>query len=269
VTRIKWIGLGLTAAACVAGGALWRQHSRVAPQEAPAAMPAPTAAASAELKMPAANPAPAPVDLEHSDGLIREKAKALSAPAPFSAWLQTEDLIRRITAATNAIADGTSPRESLGFLSPKRKFRVKQVQGQCYLDPGSYSRYDPLANVIQSLNAQAVASLIKELAPYFQAASRELGSPPRDFQATLVKAIQELLKTPVVERPIQLREKVISYALEPSGDLQLESLSAAQKHLLRMGPKNTNRIQGKLRAIALALGVPEDQLPQSRIYTAR
>ena len=44
-------------------------------------------------------------------------------------------------------------------------------------------------------------------------------------------------------------------------DERLESLTPAQKQLLRMGPRNVRIIKGKLHDIALALGVPPNQLP--------
>ena len=68
---------------------------------------------------------------------------------------------------------------------------------------------------------------------------------------------------------IRLEEKVISYSMAAMADEKLEDLSDAQKHLLRMGPKNTAKIQGKLREIAKALGVPENQLPKSRVYYSK
>jgi len=49
-------------------------------------------------------------------------------------------------------------------------------------------------------------------------------------------------------------------------DEDLEELSDAQQHLLRMGPQNTRKIQKKLREIAVELGVPENQLPKSNAY---
>jgi len=33
-----------------------------------------------------------------------------------------------------------------------------------------------------------------------------------------------------------------------------------------MGPQNTRKIQNKLREMAAALGVPENQLPQPQVY---
>jgi hypothetical protein len=41
----------------------------------------------------------------------------------------------------------------------------------------------------------------------------------------------------------------------------LEQLSPAQKLLIRTGPANARRIQARLRAIALALGIPASRLP--------
>jgi hypothetical protein len=248
---------------------IWqRSRSQPAPEAAPAP-PSPAGQATATPQAPLVIPAPPAIDLEHSDDMFREKAKALSTLPKFADWLKTEDLVRRLTAAVDCIADGTSPRDSLEFLSPRKKFAVRKVNGALFIDPRSYARYDLVAAVLDSVDAQAAAALVKDLRPYFKAASRELGVPDRDFQSTLVKAIKEMLKTPVVERAIPLREKVISFSIAPLPDLQLEDLTAAQKHLLRMGPKNTRKIQNKLRDIALALGAPADQLPQQKIYTQK
>jgi len=209
---------------------------------------------------------PSPVKLEQSDDWIRERAETLSSHSGLAAWLKTENIIRRITAAVNIIADGNSPKDSLGFLSPRKKFAVQKRGRNFYLDPQSYARYDWAADVFQSLNTEAAVKLFEELKPLFQDACRELGCWKRDFQDTWVRAVQELLRTPVVKGQIRLRKKVLSYAIM---DTRLEELSAAQKHLLRMGPKNTAEIQGKLREIARTLGVPEDQLPKSQTYLSK
>lgn len=47
-------------------------------------------------------------------------------------------------------------------------------------------------------------------------------------------------------------------------DPDLEALPAAQKQLLRMGPRNVRIIQSSLREIALALGIPAERLPAPR-----
>ncbi len=93
-----------------------------------------------------------------------------------------------------------------------------------------------------------------------------MGYPEEDFDKTLTVAIVELLKVPVVEGEILLEATVASYKM---ADPELENLSEAQKHLIRMGPENVRKIQAKLRKIGLALGIPGNKLPQARIHSTR
>ena len=65
------------------------------------------------------------------------------------------------------------------------------------------------------------------------------------------KAISQVLETPVVYDRIYLERDVLTYVMV---NPELENLSAAQKHLLRMGPDNIQTIQSKLREISLYLG---------------
>jgi hypothetical protein len=95
---------------------------------------------------------------------------------------------------------------------------------------------------------------------------RSWGTPRGKFQAVLIHAIKELLLAPVVEGDIRIKEAVLSYWVV---DDKIEDLSEAQKHLLRMGPQNTRKIQKKLREMALLLGATENQLPKSKIVKAK
>ena len=71
----------------------------------------------------------------------------------------------------------------------------------------------------------------------------------RSFDRTLERAIVALLDTPAVDASARLKPKGIGYAYT---DERLESLTAAQKQLLRMGPRNVRIIKARLRDIALA-----------------
>jgi hypothetical protein len=134
--------------------------------------------------------------------------------------------------------------------------------GQTFLDPAGYDRYNIVADVFDSVSTAGCARLYAGLRPLFQAAYRELGYPKEDFHQTLQKAIVEILKVPVVDEPIALEKKISSYAII---DSKLEDLSSAQKHVLRMGPENLQLIQVKLREIGLALGFADAQLPKSKV----
>jgi hypothetical protein len=63
---------------------------------------------------------------------------------------------------------------------------------------------------------------------------------------------------PVVDGDIALQPAGIGYAY---ADPRLETMSAAQKQLFRMGPDNVRAVQGKLREIASLLSIPESRLP--------
>jgi hypothetical protein len=203
------------------------------------------------------------VELDKSDDLVRQLAKELSSHPKIDLWLKSKDLIRRFTAAVDNIANGLSPRPHVDFFAPEGEFKIIKRGDLYYADPDGYSRYDPVVDVFVSLDSKKSVNLLRGLRPLFQEAYRDLGYPNRDFEETLVRAIDELLRTPIVEGDILLEKAVVNYIMV---DPALEGLSDAQKHLLRMGPENVGAVQTKLREMAAALGVPEARLPRPRIY---
>src|SRR5213080_1391117 len=194
--------------------------------------------------------------LAESDAMVRELAGGLSSDPGLSRWLSVDRLIQRFVAAVDNIAEGTSPRPHLLFLAPEATFQTVTRNGRLYVDPRSYGRYDGVADVLASLDPRAAVGLYRQLQPLCEEAYRELGHPPGRFDDVLAKAIQTLLATPVVDGEIELRPKVVTYAF---ADPRLEALSPAQRHLLRMGPRNVRLIQGELRTLAGALGVPQGE----------
>ena len=192
------------------------------------------------------------VDLGRSDDVVREEAAGLSSNDLFAKWLQTEGIISHFTAAVDSIANGLSPRTHIDFFAPAEKFNVEWESDIAYISPASYERYNPVTAVVTSLDADGCADLFLRLKPAFQEAYAELGYPQADFIKTLEKAFVELLEVPVPGEDIALVKKIETFAYQ---DPKLEGLSEAQKHLLRMGPLNIRRIQGKIREIGMALGM--------------
>ena len=189
------------------------------------------------------------VNIEESDPLVRDLIKNISENPKLAQWLMTKDVIRKFTAAVDNIANGQSPRAHIDFFKPDGKFEVIEKDGMLYIDPESYERYNPVANVFSSLNAEETVILFRRFKPIIDEAYRDLGYPNTDFEVTLKRAANVLLEVPVV-KDILLESKVISYKMV---DPELENLSPAQKHLLRMGPENTKKIQQKLRELRSAL----------------
>lgn len=196
--------------------------------------------------------------LDASDTLVRTLVQALSESPAIIAWLTTHGHIRNFTVVVANIADGVSPAKHLTVLRPSARFRVIDRAGRSYIDSRGYGRYTAIADAVASVDPSAAARLYATLKPRIEEAHRQLGSADVSFDNTLERAIVVLLKTPVVEDPILLKQKGIGYAY---ADERLESLTAAQKQLLRMGPRNVGIIRRGLMRIALALGIPAGHLP--------
>jgi len=206
------------------------------------------------------------VGLDESDDTIRNMAEELSSHPETASWLMSKDLIRKFVGAVDNIANGLSPRSQIDFFALEESFKIIEKDGLYYANPEGYIRYNLVGDVFSSLDSEGWVQLYEQSALLIQEAYRDLGYPEEDFDKTLTVAIVELLKAPVVEGDILLEAKVVSYTM---ADPELENLSEAQKHLIRMGPENVRKIQAKLREIGLALGIPENKLPQARIHSTR
>ncbi len=246
----RWIVAALLIAGAAIGGWFWRRQHPTQRIE-PAAQSAPTITAAEaeppaqELETPFIVPA-----LAHSDEVVAHWVATLSAHPKLAGWLANEALIERFVATIDNIAEGKSPRAHLEFVSPRSGFRVTDSGGQLSVDPAGYQRYDTLATVIHSLDSAGSAKLISNLAPLLDESYQKLGYPEATFKTTLLTAIDALLAVPIRDSPIDLNPKIIAYKF---ADPELEGLTEAQKHLLRMGPNNIQAIQAKLRELRAEL----------------
>ena len=198
--------------------------------------------------------------LDQSDALVRQLVAALSAHPQVAAWLTTDGLIKNFTAVAHDVSAGMTPSSRLGVLAPRQRFRVLDRDGDLRVDAHSFTRYDTLADAFASVDAEGAARLYATLKPRIEEAYAGQGFPDTPFDRTLERAIVHLLQTPIVAESPVLEPRgadVFAYA-----DARLESLSPAQKHLLRMGPRNVRLVHGKLREIALALGISAERLPR-------
>lgn len=237
--------------------------ARSAPEPATTAAPAAGATPEAPPRPLGADAAPIDVPpLDESDALVRELVGQLTSHPRVGAWLATRGLVRNFTVVVSNIAEGKTPAVHLGTLRPSASFGVVERGDYLEIDPRSYDRYTVLADAVASINPTGGAQLYTTLKPRIEEAYRDLGFPDTPFDRTLERAIVLLLETPVVNGPMRV---------EPQGaagygfaEARLEALTDAQKHLLRMGPRNVRVIQAALRAIALALGIPAQRLPTPR-----
>lgn len=247
-----WVPWLLWALIPIGLGALWYtlRDGAETPPEAPARAEAPASSGPVPEEADVEEEAKLP-PLAESDTFLRERLGALSTRPYLALLLDVDDLARKIVVSVANVAEGASPRKQIAHVRPEESFTVIETSERVVLDPKSYQRYDEAAELFASLDASALAGLYRLVEPLLNEAHAELGLPDRSgFKDTLSRAIEVLRAAPVVEGPIVLRAVNVNYAFE---DPQLERLAAPQKHLVRMGPENTRRIQKKLAEIQQAL----------------
>lgn len=189
--------------------------------------------------------------LDNSDQLIRDGVVSLSRHEGINAWLAPNELIRKFVAFVDSIASGQVAKDPVRILAPQGPFQVRQISETVFeLDEASYDRYNFFTEVVGSLDSRRAAEFYQLVNPMLQEAYEELGYPDQKFNDVVFKGIGRLLETPVINGQIRLVRPVVMYEFE---DKRLESLSAAQKQLIRMGPKNSRALQVKLSEIALEL----------------
>jgi hypothetical protein len=246
-----------TAAAVVVIGAIAFWFFRPAPAEPEAEEATAEAARPAETPDAVEPPAGAPLDLPplaESDTFVRRLIEGLSSRPELAVWLATDGLVRNLVVVVDNIAEGVSPTKHLAAFRPSQPFRATGNEETLAVDPGSYTRYNALADSVDSLDVRGTVEIYRKLRPLFDQAHRELGYPDGNFDVALQRAISHLLATPDLPADAQLTSHVESYRY---ADPKLESLSAAQKQLLRMGPRNVRLVKNKLRDILQALGFEE------------
>ncbi|GMR22336.1 MAG: hypothetical protein BMS9Abin37_0680 [Acidobacteriota bacterium] len=259
---LTWPLIAAAVLALVAGLTLfWLFSSRgpvtVPDQEASDDRSAPIAAPLPADEEPEPEPEAAEIvlpALSESDVFVREALGTLSRHPGLASFLLTDELVRKIVAAVDNIAEGENPARHFPYLAPEEKFDVVQRSPQVFLDPRSYHRYDVLASAFASMDAEGLATVFRNAKPLMDEAYAELGYQEQTFEDALQKAISILAQTPVVEDRITLRADSVNYTFVES---RLETLSPAQKQLLRTGPENTKKIQSKLRELADALDLPD------------
>ncbi len=215
----------------------------------------PEAGTESDARPAAAAPArptePLPA-LDASDAFVRRLVATFSAHPQLVTWLATNDLVRTFTALVDKIGVGASPARQARIAAPQGKFTTLGSGATLRIDPVSYARYDTLAQVVDSVDANGAARAYQQLKPLMEQAYRDLGYPDGGFDKKFGLAIARLLETPVPDGDVHLQSTSVSFKF---ADPELERLSPPQKQLLRMGPRNMKLVQDKLRAFAKAAGL--------------
>jgi hypothetical protein len=270
---VTWIALGVGLAAIglavYIGRNTLEQHpapsppvaapSPAAPKPAPEASTVPAARypiAGVESEGAKSESVPLPT-LGGSDGLFRDLVTGLVGKHDLAALFYGDEMARRFVATVDNL-----PRRKLAVrLMPVKpasdSFQVVRDGGSILASPDNGKRYAAYVAVAEALDTRALVAAYVRVYPLLQEQYRMLGYPAGHFNDRVVEAIDDLLAAPDVRAPVALVQPKVRYEF---ADADLESRSAGQKIMMRMGAENEATMKAKLRELRSALaGSPPDR----------
>jgi hypothetical protein len=202
--------------------------------------------------------------LAESDELVLGSISGLAGEASVMRFFVSDNVVSRFVASVDALTSRQVPGQIMVVQDLEGKFVataneqpdtvIRNAEGdpipQYVLNPANYQRYDPQVEMFEALDTQELIALYREYALLSQQAYVELGYLDGDFNARLIEVIDSLLSTPEIREPPRLIKPEAFYLFT---NPDLEALPAGQKALLRMGPRNAQRVKAKLREIRAAL----------------
>lgn len=184
--------------------------------------------------------------LELSDGMVRAAIAGLIGSQGFADLVHPSGIVRRFVATVDNLPRETAPRRMFPVHSAAGAFRTTGSGEALQISPANAARYAAHLKALESVDSVALVGAYVRLYPLFQRAYEELGYPGRHFNDRLVECIDDLLAAPQVAPPVRLLQAKVLFEF---ADAELETRSAGQKILIRMGGENAARVKAKLREI--------------------
>ena len=237
----------IAAAAVVAavGAGYYYWETRGSP-EAPAPVQAP-GASGAHVEHPLAPVSGVPLPpLADSDGALGAAIASLVHASTLPELFYPDRLARRWVATIDNLPREQVAMEVRAMRPPGGPLATRGEDEALAIAPDNSARYARYMALLAVVDVGQAAALYRRFYPLLQEAYEELGYPGHYFNDRVVAVIDHLLATPDVPEPIRLVHPSVMYRF---ADPKLESLSAGQKALLRIGHENAAEVKKKLRAL--------------------
>ena len=266
LSRSAWVTAGIMIAACVGVFLVWQQFQS-APQHSTPTMkvvetpvisiPEPVASQPAKAiaeHLPAglASPSTAPVvGLDDSDSLFLRALSGLMGDRALGQFFLSELMVRKFVATVDNLPRQAVPMQMRSVKPIAGRFETDNSTGVLTIAPSNTTRYVGFIDAVSMVNLKSLVKLYATHYALFQQAYRELGYPKGYFNDRLLVAIDDMLATEDIVSPIALSQPKVLYEF---ADANLESLSAGQKIMTRVGMSNAQRLKKLLKALRIELG---------------
>jgi len=263
--RLVWAVLALVVLAALVYF-LWQKN------QSTEAIP-PIAGAPAEVAPPAADAAPAinhpieqargtvPPSVEQkplpalmvSDTTMQNTLADLFGSATLGRIFYEDTIVHRFVTTVDNLPRKTLPLRYLPIKPPGGTFVTTGSDDALAIGADNAARYTPYVRLVDAVDAKTLAGIYVHFYPLMQQDYRALGYPNGYFNDRLVQAIDDLLAAPDLTAPPALAQPKVLYVYT---DPELESRSAGQKIMMRMGSENAARVRAKLREIRAEITAP-------------
>src|SRR5512138_456384 len=246
------------------GGLYWYQHrapvspERAAPQVAEAPSAAAPAASEPAIRYPIdpslAGSAPAPAGDAQSQW--KQALVDLLGQSAVVRFVYTEDFAHRFVATVDNLSRPHAPPRLWPVQPTPGRFSVTGNGELRNIANENALRYSPFISMVAAIDARRAAAIYAQMYPQLQRAYEQLGYPGKYFNDRVVEVIDHLLQTPEPPASGPLMQLAEIKGSVPStqpwlryefADNDLQSLSAGQRMLLRVGPAHRATLKAKLR----------------------
>jgi hypothetical protein len=205
--------------------------------------------------------------LDDADTFVKNALVDLLGRKAVLSFLRLDGVVRRFVATVDNLGTDNAPAPMWPVNQTAGALVVESREGDTVISPKNADRYAGFVSLAEDVDTGQAARLYVRLYPLLQLAYEDLGYPGKYFNDRVVEVIDNLLATPAVDEPIKVKRVAIDGAVVGSGGLYLfddptlESRSAGQKVLLRLGHENAAKLKVKLtdfrRRIVVDAGLPK------------
>lgn len=264
-----WTAVILVVVLLGAGALWWRWSQTQAPVEPVAVSTPPPTNVPADVPPPPQpeqlapqNPVETPPDpalpqLSDSDARVTAALNELLGKKAVTGFLNVDNFVRRFVATVDNLPREHAASRMWPVQPAGSRFMTSGNEDNMSLSLDNAQRYTPMVLMAEQVNASAAAAAYFKLYPLFQQAYEELGYPGKYFNDRLVAVLDHLLAAPEPQGPVKIKMVEIRSEENPSAkpyvhyefaDPQLESMSAGQKMMVRVGLVNERRLKAQLKA---------------------
>jgi len=196
-----------------------------------------------------------------ADAILSAAITELLGQQAVLSMLQLDGFARRVVATVDNLGRSHAAPRLWPVNPTPGRITVAQGSEGTVIAAANHARYTAFVSLVDAVDAARAVALYKRFYPLFQREYEALGFPRGYFNDRLVDVIDELLATPEPKGPLAVRLTEVKGPIQPVrpwvlyeyADPALESRSAGQKIMLRMGVDYQRRLKAKLKEIRALL----------------